>query len=515
MLFDGEERFKKMYSQKKIGVILSYLAQIVHILTSLVYVPILLRLLGQGEYGLYQLASATISNLSILTLGFNSAYIRFFSRAKSKSDNETEIAKLNGMFLLIFSVLSLVCLICGFVISINASFIFESNLSIDELIKVRVLMMILSISMGISFISSVFQSQISVSERFGWLKGLDLLSYILNPVISIPLLIMGYGSVALVVVSLIITLSTCVINAIYSIRSLNTKYCFSGLEFSLFKEMSGFTFYVFINIIIEQINWSLDKFLLGRMLGTIPVAVYSVGGQIVSLFRSISGSIRSVFIPQINRMIFNDETLSSINLLFTKLGRINFMIVWLIFSGFLLFGKEFIFYWAGEGYYKSYWCALLPMIGLLVPLIQSSGIDIQRAMNKHRARSIVYAFIAVGNLFFSILLINQYGEIGAALGTAIALILGQGLFMNFYYHKKLGLNMVMFWRKICVLFPCCLISLFIGYVIKSYIFQHNVISLLICILLYSFVYICVLTLFGINSYEKQLINKTISKIIKK
>ena len=40
--------------QRKAGVILSYAGELVKILVSLVYTPIMLRLLGQSEYGLYQ-----------------------------------------------------------------------------------------------------------------------------------------------------------------------------------------------------------------------------------------------------------------------------------------------------------------------------------------------------------------------------------------------------------------------------------------------------------------------------
>ena len=42
-------------NQRKAGVILSYAGELAKILVSLVYTPIMLRLLGQSEYGLYQL----------------------------------------------------------------------------------------------------------------------------------------------------------------------------------------------------------------------------------------------------------------------------------------------------------------------------------------------------------------------------------------------------------------------------------------------------------------------------
>ena len=48
--------------------------------------------------------------------------------------------------------------------------------------------------------------------------------------------------------------------------------------------------------------------------------------------------------------------------LFIKTGRIQFMILFLILSGFLLFGNEFIRIWAGDGYRTSYYISLILMI---------------------------------------------------------------------------------------------------------------------------------------------------------
>lgn len=54
--------------QRKAGVILSYAGELVKILVSLVYTPIMLRLLGQSEYGLYQLVYSVVSYLSLLII---------------------------------------------------------------------------------------------------------------------------------------------------------------------------------------------------------------------------------------------------------------------------------------------------------------------------------------------------------------------------------------------------------------------------------------------------------------
>ena len=73
-------------NQLKAGVILSYIQLVIGNVISIIYTPIMLRILGQNEYGLYNLASSTISYLGLLSFGFGSAYIIYYSKYKVKKD---------------------------------------------------------------------------------------------------------------------------------------------------------------------------------------------------------------------------------------------------------------------------------------------------------------------------------------------------------------------------------------------------------------------------------------------
>ena len=88
-------------NQLKIGVILSYITMIAQNIIAIVYTPVMLHLLGQSEYGLYQLVYSVVSYLGLLSFGFGSAYVRFYSRFKVKKD-KIGISRLNGMFMLVF-----------------------------------------------------------------------------------------------------------------------------------------------------------------------------------------------------------------------------------------------------------------------------------------------------------------------------------------------------------------------------------------------------------------------------
>ena len=187
----------------------------------------------------------------------------------------------------------------------------------------------------------------------------------------------------------------------------------------------------------------------------------------------------------------------------------------MVLSGFIVVGQYFINVWAGIDYNNAYYVALLLIIPVTVPLIQNLGIEIQRAKNKHKFRSIVYFLIAIGNVLISIPLVKLYGEIGAALGTAICLTIGNIIIMNWYYQVKIKLDMFYFWKQIFKLFPGTILSTVLGIGLSKILIVNSIIHFLIVGLFYVCVYLVCLFTFGMNAYEKNLIKGPINKILKR
>ena len=397
----------------------------------------------------------------------------------------------------------------------NIKGIFGSGLTDSEYSTARILMALLVVNLALTFPNSVFSCAITAHEKFLFQKFLILLQNVCNPLLALPLLIMGYGSIGMVAVTTFLTLLVLVMNVYYSFHNLHIRFCFKKFQLDLLKEMWVFTFFIFINQIIDQINWSVDKFLLGRFAGTTAVAVYGVGGQINSMYIELSSSVSNVFVPKVNRIVAESGDDNELTRLFTKVGRIQFMILGLILSGFIFFGIPFVKIWAGSEYGDSYAVALLLIAPVTVPLIQNLGIEIQRAKNMHKARAIVYLFIAIANVAISIPLIKLMGPIGAALGTAISLIAGNIIFMNWYYHARIGMNMLYFWKEIARFIPALIVPCLIGIAIMKFVNITGFVKLGLFAMAYTVVYAFSMYFFGMNDEEKQLVIGPIRKILRK
>ena len=192
---------------KNAGVLLSFGQTALSTLISLTYTPVMLRLLGQSEYGLYTLVSGFVSNLSLLSFGLGSAYMRYYSRAEVK-DGEDGVARINGMFMTIFFVISMLCLLTGGVLVANTKNIFAAKLTPSEQDTAQILMALLVVNIAVSFPASVCFSYITAKERFLFQRLVSMIRTVLNPIVMLPQLLMGYGSIALVLVPLCLLYTT-------------------------------------------------------------------------------------------------------------------------------------------------------------------------------------------------------------------------------------------------------------------------------------------------------------------
>ncbi len=491
-------------NQLKSGVILSYVSKIIQIVVGILYTPLMIRLLGQSEYGLYNIAASIISYLGVLNFGFGSAYMRFYSRYRVNADQK-KIANLNGMFIEIFTTLGLLAVIAGIGIVNNVDILFGPSLTANEIELAKILISILVINLAFSFPTVVFTTYIQAQEQFVVQNLIMIFNQITTPLITFPLLLMGYGSVGLVVGTTLVSVVTNLYTVYFAIRKSDMKISFKEFDWSLFKEMSNFSFFVFINMVVDQINNNVDKTILGRYQGTTSVAIYSVGSNLNNYYTQLSTSVSSVFIPRVHRMEAKNSSNEEFSNLFIKVGRIQFILLSLILTGFIIFGQSFINLWAGSGYSESYYVAVILMVTITTPLIQNLGIEIQRAKNKHHFRSILYIAMAILNVMLSIPLSQRYGALGSTIGTAISFIVGNGLIMNWYNQTKVGLDIKRFWFEILKLFPSLILPLIYGLTIINLVDIYSPFNLIVYGSIYVVVFAFSLWIFGLNDYEKNIL----------
>lgn len=272
----------------KLGVVLSYIIVGVDIIIGLAYTPILIRMLGQSEYGLYSLISSVIGYLTLFDLGFGNAIIVYTARYKAKGEKEKE-QKLHGMFFGIYTIIGIIAGIAGFILYLNVNNMFGNTMSIEELDRARQLMIVLIINLVITFPFSVFSSIITAYEKFVFAKLLNIVRIVLMPLIMIPLLLNGHKSLSLVIVLTLINIGVLLANTIFCLKKIKIKLKFGKIDFKLLKEIFSYSFYIFLNTIIDKANWSIDQFILGSTSRNIRcVSLCSCGTNKYNVFKFLN-----------------------------------------------------------------------------------------------------------------------------------------------------------------------------------------------------------------------------------
>lgn len=447
-------------SQIKTGALLSYLSIFLGSAISIIYTPFMLRLMGQSEYGLMSLSNSVVGYLGLLNLGIGSAMVRYISKYKEMGDTEMEHA-VTTLFLYVYLGIAIVAIIVGGCFAYNIELFFDQTLTVDETSKLRVLVALMTFNVAIGMVSSVFYAIMMAYERFIFTKAVGVINTLLTPIVNVLLLYIGYRSVGLTIASTALNLLNFLIVVIYSFHRLGFKIEKKKFDPAFLQELFGFSFFVFMAMIVDKVYWGTDQFILGAVSGTVAVAVYSVGASFNGYLMSFSTAITGLFLPRLTQMDVNHASDQEFTDLFIKVGRIQFIILSFILCGFIIFGKAFIRLWAGPDYSEAYWIAIVTLVPFVIPLIQNLGLQLLYARNKHKFRSMVLFGIAVLNVVLSIPMAKLYGGVGCALVTGVSYIIGQGFILNWYYHKKMKIDIPLFWQRILPLFVivcilCCL-----------------------------------------------------------
>ena len=502
-------------NQRRWGAILSYINIIVTVVVGLVYTPVMLRLLGQSEYGLYSLIGSVVGYLSVLDMGLGNTIVRYTSKNRVDGTPRQE-AELNGLFLLVYTIIGLICVGVGAILYINIDNLFGTTLNVGEMHRARIMMILLIFNFAFSFPLSIFASILTAYERFIFLRTSNILRVIINPLLVLPFLYWGYGSVMMVVVSTVLNFACLLANAFYCFRFLHVHFARGHFTRNFLQEIAAYSFFIFLNAIMDKIYWGTGQFVLGIVSGTLQVAIYAIAMQFMMMYMNFSTAISGVMLPKVTMMVTSKVPISELSKLMLRIGRLQYIVVGYIFVMFLLVGRQFIQLWAGKNYESAYPIVLVLMFAMLIPLLQNVGISILQAMNLNRYRMTMYTICAFIDVIISFPLAYRFNGMGCAIATAGSLIVSTGFIMNRYYAKKIGLDIKGFWCSIISMSKGFVGLFIVGFALEYYLhFSVSWIHFVILCVIDTLIYAIIMYNFAMNSYEKGLCQRLGKKLLRR
>ncbi len=484
-------------------------------MVGILFTPYMISSLGPVEYGLYQLLYAAIGYIALLDFGLGSTLTRFILKYQSENNKEKERTVIT-MCVKIYCFFGLFAMLAVCAVSFNLDLFFSHSISAENIGYAQKLFLIMGTTTSLSLISHALSGIQTAHEKYIVTKGVYTARQLLRVGIMLVLLQLDIGAMAIVTADLFVTIILLLFDFCYCKFFLKTTLIRGKWDKSLLKPLFSFSFFVFVQIIITQTNSGIDRMLLGVFSTLEVVALYGVIMQLNSMFSSISNVVSSVTFPQISRVVFSNADKETLTRCCARYSRYQLFISAPLMGGFILLGKFFASLWVPEYDSTAIWiCTLIIVIPETLAVVEGTIFHVMKAKNLQKTRSLILLGVTISNIFFTILLIKWNDVYGPAIGTGISYTLGNLILSNIYYHKKVGVDVIMYAKLLFKgILPAFILSLIIGIFITM-IPLGGWLGFILKGFLYVGEYGISILVLGINKEEKTLVQGLVNKFLKK
>lgn len=470
-----------------------------------VLTPIIIKGIGDAQYGLWALIFSLIGYAGLLDLGVQQATIKLVSEHKGKDD----LAKLNEIIsstvFYFFCIGLIVTLICWFVLPHMMHHFVDDN---KLLSMTGMLLFIVGVDVVFVFLGNVFTG-ISLGLHQYHLKGvIDVFCGLSRLVATIYVLNHGYGLIGLAWIALALDFVATVFLYLVCIYS-NPQMSVSlrHVKRSAFKEIFSFGGKVFMASTAMRINSYTTVVLISYYLSTTMTAYYNVASRLVGIVQDVLWSLTASLFP-----VFSELSSSG-----------NKRIVWKYYAqytryfllltipaalGLFYFGTPFISLWINEDYAENTRVVMMLLsICALVAGFQPLAARVMIGGGEVSFYTKVTVTKSLGVLVLSAPMIFIFG----LSGPPIAMLIGEffyQVFVFYYLTKYFEIDAVSH-IKICFIpvFVPLVSSLILFHIIYLSFTHDHVIFTVFLFVIFTILYFILCYCFTLNNEEKSLIKK--------
>ncbi len=491
-------------NEVKWGAILSYILIAFNSIYGLVIMPFILGSIGESEYGVYKTIGAMTSTISVMELGLGGTMQKYIAQFRAQRE-EKKTHNYSAMCLIQAAVMGLAMLAVGIALFFTLDSAYGKTFTTAELVRAKQIYIILVCYVVLHIFENVFFGIISGYNRFIFSNTLKLTALMVKIVIYLIVLPIFKNSLAIVITTIAIEIFIVALEYLYIKSSLKHKIKLYVWDKGLFNETFNYTILLFIQSLIIQFNGNVDSIVIGAVIGTSAVTIYSFAIQIFNMYEQCATSVSGVILPSVTNVVFGGATSHDFENMIVKYGRVQWAILGAALGGFVCLGREFFALWLGNGFEDCYYLSLILMIPVTFPLIVNTCLAILKAKNLLYFRTIALAYSVVINIILTVIGTKIWGYYAAAVGTAVSTIVGSIVSLNIYYHIKLKINMIrvyfLIFRKITI---CIAIPTVVCFFLNSYL-SGSWTTFLIKACLFVLIYAILMLSFGLNKSERKKI----------
>lgn len=505
-------------SQLKKGAFLNYATIFLTNVVGILLTPFILSHIGASQYGIYITIGALVGTISLLDFGLNNTIVRFVAKYRAEKDKKGEENFL-ATTMLIFFAISITIVIIGLVFYNFFIDSYFTKMNGEEIKIAKTIFSILIFNLAISLPGTAFTGICYGYESFVFPKTLNIIRYVSRSLTVVAVLTLGGKAISLVILDTIFNVLIIAITMFFVFKRLNVKIKLHSFSFQFIKKIFSYSGWIFIFALVSIFQWKAGHWVLGSTSAPEVLTIYGIGITLGTYYGAFSTAISGVFLPRATQMTVAKATGEELTDMMIKIGRLSFIVLMFIFGAFLFFGHQFVLLWVGktlgpQGSYEAWLIAILIMAAYTLPLVQGFGNSILEAKSKLAFKAILYlSFMILGTILGALLSV-EYGALGMISGSVVAWVIVQNT-MNFYYHNKIGLNIIRFFKQLLnKTFIAIVLAFGLAYIINI-LPGNDWFNFVYKAIIYTIVYSILMYTLGLNTFEKDLFKKPINKLLKR
>ena len=393
-----------------------YLAIIAEMVIGLLVLPFNVAHLGTSAYGLWMLTTSITAYFSVLDLGYSGALVKFVAQYRAKHDIRGLNEILSTTFYL-FTIFGVITYVAAMIIAALLDRIL--HIPPDQLHIARVVLLVTSVNVAVGTAFTVFGAVINGFQRYDINNITGTISGILAAVVNVAVLWMGYGLIPLVIATTTVRVLT------YWVYRANAYRVFRGLDLSprLFRrsrlrEVTSFSVFMMLIDWANKLNYSIDAIVIGIILGTTAVAIWSVGQRLAEVTQRLTNQLNDILFPNVVDHVESSrlDRLQATLLIGTRLSLAT---VVPIAVALMLMGEPLIVAWVGPDFHGSVIVVQLLALTVMVRIGNATAQTLLKGAGEHKLVAYTNIVASAVNLGLSIVLARRMGLAGVAIGTLV------------------------------------------------------------------------------------------------
>ncbi|HXH72429.1 MAG TPA: polysaccharide biosynthesis C-terminal domain-containing protein [Mariprofundaceae bacterium] len=402
--------------------------------------PLLMHGLGPSGFGVWVVAGNLVAWLMVLDFGVNAATVRsgavLIREGRGDQFQSLFHASLFLFLLIGLAVAGIGLLLGGF---LPARF-FGEVMSRSDFI---VFFALLGLALAFGFWGQPFAAVLQAHQRFDHVNYVKAVALLLRIGGYGWVIVSGYGLLGLALVTYLSSLLTWGGLMLLSRRLFAWRIRLAAPERLWLSRLFGFGWLVLVVVVADQVRFQTDSIVIAAFASLPAVALFGIAATLSTVFRDVVGAVVSMLVPVFAR----DEIDVSFRARFLMATRVFALAVWSLGGLIVVFGGPFIELWMGPEFVDGAVILQVLMAGLLVASAQTMSFSLLYGRAMHAPLAVLSVADALANIGLSLWLVQGYGALGVALGTALPLVVTYALVFPWLVRRALGCTLLEYVRE--------------------------------------------------------------------